>query len=239
MFADRISQAIAHGAVGVARPGRLHGRCCGSAAPTWSATRSAPTPSAARSSRRSRRSRSNTNRAQAAGREFGPVTARGMRLCYAESSATSRRVGSSRAHERPRRRRTGQRPRHLRLRRPAARRARATSGSGYGGSSTGGSGMASLDSRHGAVSSRGGSFPRAAFAAWRAAGAGVADAELMSLIRRLTFVTSRPSALGTSVSDGFEVEPGARPASDTIAAQLGRATSAAAPAACAATGSQG
>ena len=58
----------------------------------------------------------------------------------------------------------------------------------------------------------------------------MADAELMSLIRRLTFVTSRPSALGTSVSDGLEVEAGARATPSQRAARL-RATSAAAPAA--------
>ena len=143
-------------------------------------------------------------------REFGPVTARGMRLCYAEIVSDLKARGIQ--------------PVHMSVRGvegPGSDRvtsgyaglprdeARATSGSGYGGSSTGGSGMASLDSRHGAVSSRGGSFPSSVRSVPGGGEPGVADAELMSLIRRLTFVTSRPSALGTSDSDGLEVEAGA------------------------------
>jgi hypothetical protein len=138
-------------------------------------------------------------------RELGPVMAKGMRLCYAEI------IGDLKSR--------GVQPANLTVRAiegPGSDRVI----SGYAGmprsdsQHSGSSGSqfvtsvsSQLDSVRGAASSRGAALASSGPGSLRGGGAPeIADAELMSLIRRLTFLTSRPDGFGSTGS-----APGERP----------------------------
>ena len=135
-------------------------------------------------------------------RELGPVMAKGMRLCYAEIMSDLKARGVQAVNLTVR---GVEGPGSDRVVSGYASLPRSDSQhSGSSGSQLLTSVISQLDSGRGGPSSRGAGLSSSGPGSLRGGGAGsqgVADAELMSLIRRLTFLTSRPGAFeGTAAA---------------------------------------
>ena len=137
-------------------------------------------------------------------RELAPVMAKGMRLCYVEIVRDLKERGVQPVHLSIR---GVEGPGNDRMTSAYAGLPRddAAAASNGGGSTHGGA-LGTLDSRRGAVSSRGAGPGGTGYGAPGAGNASSADAELMSLIRRLTFVTSRPGGLAGTAPARYDTE---------------------------------
>jgi Protein of unknown function (DUF1631) len=145
-------------------------------------------------------------------RELAPVMAKGMRLCYAEIVSDLKARGVQPVHLSIR---GVEGPGNDRVTSGYATLPREETQGGGGGTtaggsaSTGGSILGAIDSRRGPMSSRSGAgYGSSGHGNAGASGPEMADAELMSLIRRLTAVTSRPGSLADAPApSGFAPAP--------------------------------
>ena len=155
-------------------------------------------------------------------RELGPVMAKGMRLCYAEIMADLKARGVQAANLTVR---SVEGPGSDRVVSGYASLPRSEAQiSGSSGSQFVTSVISQLDSGRGGPSSRGGGLASSGPGSLRGGGAdpqGVADAELMALIRRLSFFTSRPGSL-----EGTAPTPDERALARSSAAMSGQRSSA-------------